>query len=551
MVTFFKIFLSLNIFVICGFSKSYYQFDLSSSVTLQELNDVLLVEFDSLGIKEKNKILSSFSSSILTTKDMGSKFTKVSLRKNSLHSFKPNKGIKKIYPMYQLSDGLEVAVTDQIVVKFKPSFPVDSIHQVIHKNNLKIYSAVKNRYRLVVNGSQDVFDLANQIMEQGVAEYCHPNFLIEKKQNSIIPNDEYFQQQWNFHNVGQTTLNGRSGTFDADIDAPEAWAITRGKNEIIVAVIDEGVTDNHPDLPSTRQVRVPGSNFSGGNPNDPSPILDDNHGNSCAGVIAASQNNSQGITGIAPQVKIMPFNIFGSATIADISDAIRLATTSGAHVISNSWGFNTSIPNLIPDIVTAITEARLLGRNGKGSMVVFAAGNTADLTVNYPGFVTFPANVEGVVTVGASNRNNLISSYSPISNQIDMVAPSHLAYPSQIFGEDFEIWSLDIPGISGYNPIYGFLPNQGINPLAYTGLFGGTSAACPQVAGVAALILSINPTLTELELKNVLFRSADKIGPYVYTNGKSNQTGFGKLNAHKAVSEQAWKVIFPVLAGGI
>ncbi len=90
------------------------------------------------------------------------------------------------------------------------------------------------------------------------------------------------------HNVGQEFNDGHTGTTDADIDAPEAWNITRGNEDIIIAVLDEGVTPDHPDLPNARQLRLNGSNFAApydqSNPNDPSPIGNGNHGNACAGV---------------------------------------------------------------------------------------------------------------------------------------------------------------------------------------------------------------------------------------------------------------------------
>ena len=138
---------------------------------------------------------------------------------------------------------------------------------------------------------------------------------------------------------------------------------------------------------------------------------------------------------------------------------------------------------------------------------------------------------------------------SSSNNQlIDLVAPSHRAYSSQIADETFEAWSIDIPSDAGYNsvhatdggtlPIIGsILPNTGVNNLAYTGRFGGTSYACPQVAGVAALMLSINPDLTQQQVFDILPTTADRVGGYVYTNGRSNELGFGRLNAISAVTQ--------------
>lgn len=143
---------------------------------------------------------------------------------------------------------------------------------------------------------------------------------------------------------------------------------------------------------------------------------------------------------------------------------------------------------------------------------------------------------------------------------IDVVAPSHRAYPPEVYlavgcggisGETGEMWSLDIPGNTGYNPWPSdsdlphppttgeILPSTGTNYLSYTGRFGGTSHACPVVAAVAALVLSENPNLTPQEVFSILTDTADKIGNYTYTNGRSNETGFGRVNAFAAVQRAA------------
>ena len=169
--------------------------------------------------------------------------------------------------------------------------------------------------------------------------------------------------------------DGHFGTVDADIDAPEAWSITRGNNNIIIAVLDEGLTPNHSDLPNTRQIRLNGSNFGDGDPNNPSPTGNNNHGNASAGIIAAIQNNNEGITGIAPNCRIMPIRIFNTdgsgITPERLAAAINFARLNGAHIISNSWGYSSTNPNFYPVIRDAIIVATTQGRNGLGCIVVF------------------------------------------------------------------------------------------------------------------------------------------------------------------------------------
>ncbi|MCX8490199.1 MAG: S8 family serine peptidase, partial [Cyclobacteriaceae bacterium] len=208
-------------------------------------------------------------------------------------------------------------------------------------------------------------------------------------------------------------------------------------------------------------------------------------------------------------------------------------------------------------------------RGGLGCVVLFSASNSARQNQGDIGQIGFPSNVNipGVITVGASERNDLQSDYSPTSNLgsvnnqvIDIVAPSHRAYPPTaypagvvggIVGETFEAWSIDIPANAGYNPWPQFtagttasvnppaigeqLPNAGVNFQSYTGRFGGTSHSCPVVAGVAALMLSANPNLTQQQIFDLITGNADRVGGYVYTNGRSNELGFGRVNACRAV----------------
>lgn len=457
---------------------------------------------------------------------------------------------EKVYslqPLYTLKDGLEMGVTDEILVKFKSEVTKKQKEELERTFSTTVIKTTKIYQKLKIAKGEDALEIANKYYESGMAEFATPNFISYAELHQVIPNDPYFNQQIALHNIGQVFTDGHSGSNNADIDAPEAWEITTGSNNIIVAVLDEGVTSNHPDLPNSRQVRLNGSNFGDGNTNNPSPTSNNNHGNACAGIIGATMNNNEGIAGIAPKSKIMPIRIFNDngtgVSPSLIADAIELAVDNGAHILSNSWGYSSSNQNLHPVIVAAINFT--LNNN---RIIIFAAGNTANHASNNDGYVSFPANVNipGVLAVGASDRYDNQANYSPTSSLIDIVAPSHRAYPNQIIGETLEMWSIDIPGNMGYNPWPSSginppstgetLPNTGINNLAYTARFGGTSHSCPVVAGVAALILSVNPDLSYMEVFNILTSTADKVGSYTYSNGKSNQMGYGRVNAFSAVT---------------
>jgi serine protease len=482
-------------------------------------------------------------------------------------------GINATYsPTYLTDDQQELYYSKEIVLKFKINTSTSSKTNIITSNNLVLVKSSLSFEVYKITG--DALQISKTIYTSGKVEFCTPNFFVKyEKTSSDPPNDPYYNQQWYLNNTGQGTNDGKTTTIDADIDAPEAWEISKGDPNVVVAVLDQGVTSDHPDLPNSRQIRLDGSNFASAydgtnNPNDPSPtistIIGWNHGNACAGIIGATQNNGIGISGIAPLCKIMPIKIplnYSGVPISIYASAIDFAVANNADILSNSWGNASTSPNAMPAVVSAIQNAI---NNNK--VVVFSAGNIANRIYGERGswgYVGFPANVDidDVLSVGASDRNNIVANYSPngasaysdvtTGINLEIVAPSHSAYNSQIPSEAFNIWTLDIPGQDyGYNswkdasfvlPAVGeLLPNSGTNFTDYTGRMGGTSAAAPQVAAVAALIKSVNPCLTAHQIKNILEQSADKVGPYNYEvdithPGQSKEMGYGKLNAHQAL----------------
>ncbi|GIV45717.1 MAG: hypothetical protein KatS3mg036_0535 [Ignavibacterium sp.] len=188
----------------------------------------------------------------------------------------------------------------------------------------------------------------------------------------------------------------------------------------------------------------------------------------------------------------------------EIADGINWAWNNGAaDVLSNSWGY-TQNGFTWPAITNAINNARTNGRSGKGCIVVFAAGNTGS-------FVTYPATVSGVLCVSAITKYGTIANYSSRGSRIDITA----------IGGDQDIRTLDRMGSAG--------KNSGDDMSD----FGGTSAACPQVSGVAALILSLDPNLTEQQVKDLITQNATDIGAL----GKDNLYGWGRLDAGKSLAK--------------
>jgi len=423
-----------------------------------------------------------------------------------------------------------------------------------------------NDPKLKVYKTMNPLVVANAIYETGLVKYCQPIFIADYVFFSI-PSDEYFVNQFYLHNTGQI-INGNAGTSDADIDALEAWDITLGNSAIEVAVIDEGVSPDHPDLPFSRLNIVQGSNFhdgSGTTSDEPYPHNNGNHGNAIAGIIAASINNG-GVVGVSPETTIMPVKIDLSAE-ATLAQAIYFAShyNHPADVISISWGINSEFPQPTSAITDAIHDALLYN-----IPVVIAAGNTANHNSNDNGFVAYPANINeedfidyaypgmDVIAVGASDRNDIQANYSPTDDEVDICAPSHSGYHINESNEGLNVWSIDIPGDDGYNfwhPIQGtnyfdylngtFLPDQTMGPnyKDYTGHMGGTSASAPQVAGVIALMKSLDVTtncLTVPQINDIIKLSADREGGYNYhwsqdRPGHSKELGYGRLNAYNAL----------------
>jgi hypothetical protein len=418
-------------------------------------------------------------------------------------------------------------LTGEILLQPKENVDISQIIKLC-QNKIYVITATKyNTYKMGVNDWAEIIKLANKIYESSVVEYCHPNFIAEIVKHQADP---LYPEQYYLNNTGQF-----GGTAGIDINAPEAWAITRGLTPTRVAVIDDGVEDHEDINGRVLQGFTPTDPNGFGAPTNPIPpanLYIIGHGQACAGIIAGTHNNI-GIAGISQCSDIIPVNIFndwfivndwqGNPTVRfnedafNLGDAIDFAwdpTRGNADVISNSWGYNTTNPAQVPNsdqIIFAINRARTQGRlrNGirLGCLVVFASGNSNQ---NFSG-VTFPANVNGVITVGAIDNNGNIHSYSSRGAEMNLVAPSG--------GIPGNVRTTDRMGVNGYND------------GNYTNTFNGTSAACPQVSGVAALMISINPNLSETQVRTILQQTATDMG----SSGFDNTFGYGRLNAQAAL----------------
>ncbi|PQA53215.1 S8 family serine peptidase [Siphonobacter curvatus] len=412
-----------------------------------------------------------------------------------------------------------------------------SIERIVKFTNNQILltgNTPTQTYFCRVTDIDQLFNISNNLHESGLVEWCVPSYLARITSN-YIPSDDRFPDQYYLHQAN-----------NIDINAPEAWDITRGCG-IRVAVIDDGVED-HPELGSRLlQGFTPldpngfgrpfGVCFDRNTPDpfDPNRFLRVGHGMACTGIIAAAHDNG-GVAGIAPNSLIYPVNIFrGGETPEEIVLGINNAwreNAGNADIISCSWGFNQQ-DAFHPGIAQEITNARTQGRrrNGVtlGCIVIFSSGNS---NLNFSG-VLFPGNVDGVITVGAIEFNGNIHGYSSRGPQMDLVACSGADMGRLDLGDNCiipngDIRTIDRPGANGYS-------NDG-----FFNLFNGTSAAAPQVSGVAALMLSLNPNLTETQVRTLLQQTAVDMG----NPGFDNTFGFGRVNARAAL-EAVMASMFP------
>lgn len=305
-------------------------------------------------------------------------------------------------------------------------------------------------------------------------------------EGSVTPNDANFAVQYGLHNTGQT-IQGVVGVADSDLDLPEAWALHTGGADIVVAVIDTGVSTSHPDL---NDKLVAGRNTINDNANtDDSWLI--SHGTHCAGIAAAESNNGIGIAGVSWGARIMPVKVLttlGSGTEGDVAEGIAWAADNGADVLSMSLGF----PGLSTIVEDAIAYAA-----ASGKVLVAASGNTAGAPIGAP------AVYAPVIAVGATDNRDLIASFTTTGPELDVVAPGVDVY-------------------STYDTLFQ------ANTYAWQ---SGTSMACPHVAGLAALVWSANPKLDAAGVRAIIESTAEDRG----AAGWDPTFGHGRVNAHAAV----------------
>jgi subtilisin family serine protease len=434
-----------------------------------------------------------------------------------------------------------VLYTENVFVKFVDTADPDDCAVALRDLGLTIKNEVSyatNAYFVAPpeGSGQAVFDIATALLKRDDVEYCHPELIRPRAKRAVFP------QQWHLKN---TTFNGVPVNAHANVEA--AHEISHGEG-VTVAVIDDGIDIDHPEFAGFGKVVAPRDATLRTNdprPKDPNPRYPDDHGTACAGVACA--NGTVGASGVAPKAKLMPIRLSSGLGSQREAEAFEWAARNGADVISCSWGPPDGSPWITGDQSAdaryplpahtrlAINFAVTHGRGGRGCVIFFAAGNGNE-SMDPDQY----ASNTNVIAVAACNDRGTRSVYSDFGEAVWCSFPSNdFGHPPFAHPEPLTpgIWTTDRLGRNGYNS--GSVAD-GDEAGNYTNSFGGTSSACPGAAGVAALVLAVNPGLNRLEVKDLLKRACDKIDPqggnYDSATGKSPKYGFGRLNALTAVT---------------
>ena len=398
-------------------------------------------------------------------------------------------------------------VPGEIVVKYKSDTPQATAMTSLESAGVANIRTSPNIPFMVgkVAPGKKVEDVLNACRALPNVEYAEPNYRVyalETPQNSpVMPNDPRFEELWNLHQAD-----------DRDIDAPEAWAITKGSRDVIVGVIDTGIDYDHEDLKAniwhnpgesgdkaTNKIDDDGNgyadDFRGWNFvfKNKDPYDNHGHGTHVAGTIGAVGDNKKGVAGVNWQVKLMALKFLdsnGEGTTADAAAAIIYATNNGARVLNNSWGGD--------EFSQALQEA-IEHAHDRGVLFIAAAGNdglNTDRSPRYPSTYEVP----NVIAVGSSDRSDKLSGFSNFGRRtVDLVAPGSNILSAQ--------------------------------PLSRYQILSGTSMAAPHVSGVCALIWAKYPNLKPHQVIIRLLGAVDRKPEFINCISSG-----GRLNAAQALA---------------
>lgn len=421
------------------------------------------------------------------------------LRRNpSKEALKANQKQLVVYPLGQIHQASNrYVVNPKIVIKTDSPEALDQILSRFEVELKALRTPIEHTYLLYTATSLDAWQLTPQLRNIPGIKSANP-VLARQASLKVLPidppNDPFFTEQWYLSNSGQSM-----GVPGIDVGLGFLWGETYGAGllgrGVRVAILDAGIDNDHPDLAENVDTT---SDFDYNfNDDDPDPVANEfgiGHGTSCAGLVAAVGNNNEGVVGVAPGAELVGVRIVAAPSDDELeSQALGhlFDADNDIDIYSNSWGpsdngFTKEGPGPLTQAVFKAATER--GRNGLGSIYVWSAGNgkgNGDNS-NYDGYT----NSIYTIAVGALGNNGRSAIYSESGANVMLVAPSNFNF------------SINFPLIT--TTTHGDIqPGQ-----FYTTGFNGTSASCPLVAGVVALMLEANPNLGWRDVQEILMTSA-------------------------------------------
>lgn len=413
-------------------------------------------------------------------------------------------------PFFSTSEGLSVVIDREIFVRFSDDVSdsrISSILSDVGVTNVvkRDYAGLQNVFR-VTGEWKDGFSVlvcANRLAKLPECVFAEPSMIVSAGHSLLIPNDPFFPRLWGHHAVGQDIFagtvkaGGPPAMPDFDIDAPEAWEFNTGDASVITAVFDSGVQRDHPDM------AVPFGTDTTAGGGDGSPTTSCNmHGTTVAGVVGATINNGLLVVGVAPTGSLATVRVLDRSipTICNLNlltmpvwivDGLSWAEAIGARVTSHSY---FTLPS-------SLLTAKFQETNEAGVVHFASAGNNGNATVNYP------ARLDSVAAVTALD---------PFIG--DLASTSSFGIGLSFSAPGVSILTTDRSGTEGYS--------------ASDFIFAsGSSYAVPFAAGVAALVLSEDPTLTSDEVIQIMEATAVDLGNVGY----DTRFGWGFVNAANGV----------------
>jgi serine protease len=403
------------------------------------------------------------------------------------------------------------AVPGELIVKFRQPLLARDMGVVVAGQGATLRRELRlERHALVEVPPGQEEKVANRLANLPFVESVERNIIYKL---DFVPNDTYYSYQWSF----------------PQIDTPSAWDVSTGSG-VVVAVVDSGVAyeDCSPATCGATYAQAPdlaGTSFAAGydfGEDDAHPNDRMGHGTHVTGTIAQTTDNGLGVAGVAFDATVMPVKIsddYGTLPLDAVVDGIVWAADNGAQVMNMSFGGGPAT-----SLEDAINYAL-----GQGVVLVAAAGNGGGDGIGDP-TLDCPACYPGVIAVGATRYDQTRSSYSNYGtgrdgHTLDLVAPG---------GDTTVDQNGDGYGDGVLQQTYSHFcdPEQPEDYTSFVYCFAdGTSMATPHVAGVAALILAANPSLTMDEVKDVLTSTATDLG----TPGYDLEYGYGLVDAYAAV----------------